>query len=82
MTRSRLPGQPAAGDVAEGAHLGFGGQRQAVLGVDPGRLEQLFAQRAAELLDVAGQVHPIDLEQHLARQRVAVGMQARSTPSR
>jgi hypothetical protein len=32
---------------------------------------------AAELLDVPGQAHAVDLEQHLARQRVAVGVQSR-----
>ncbi len=45
--------QTAAGDVAERADLGLGGQREAVLGVDPGGFEQFLAQRAAELLDVA-----------------------------
>ena len=69
--------QPAAGDVAERADLGLGGQREAVLGVDAGRLEQLFAECAAELLDMPGEVHPVDLQQHLAGQRVTVGVQAR-----
>ena len=49
----QVSGQPAAGDVAERARPGLGGQREAVLGVDPGGLEQLLAECAAELLDVA-----------------------------
>ena len=39
-------------------------------------LEQLLAEGAAELLDVRRQRHAVDLEQHLAGQRVAVGVQA------
>ncbi len=51
-TRSRLLASPPPVMCAERADLGLGGQRQAVLGVDAGRLEQLLAQRAAELLDM------------------------------
>ena len=64
----QVAGQPAAGDVAEGAHLRLGGQRQTVLGVDAGGLEQLLTQRAAEFLDVPGEVHPVDFQQHFACQ--------------
>ena len=77
----QVSGQPTAGDVAEGPDLGFGRQCQAVLGVDAGRFEQFFAEGAAELLDMAGQVHPVDLQQDLAGQRVAVGVQAGRTHS-
>ncbi len=61
-------GEAATGDVAERAHVGLGSECQAVLGVDPGGLEQLFTERAAELVDVCAQVHAVDLEQDLAGQ--------------
>ncbi len=67
--------------MAEGAHIRLGREGQAVLGIDLGGLEELLAQGAAELVDVAGQRHPVDLEQHLAGQRVAVGVQARRAHS-
>ena len=43
----------------------FGGQRQAVLGVDAGGFEQFLAESAAELLDMTGEIHPVDVEQDL-----------------
>ena len=45
-------GQPAAGDVRHRVGLGLAGEVQAGLGVDPGRLEQLLAERAAEVVHV------------------------------
>ena len=62
--------------MTEGADLGFGRQCQTILGVDSGRLEQLLTEGATEFFDVAGQTHPVDLQQHLAGQRVSVRMQA------
>ena len=37
--------ESTAGDVAERADLRLGGQGKAVLGIDPGWLQQLFAER-------------------------------------
>ena len=72
----QVAGQPAAGDVGEGAHVGLGGDRQAVAGVDPGGHHNIIKNTVAELLDVAGQRHPADLEQHVPGEGVAVGVQA------
>ena len=58
------------------------GQVEAGLGVDPGRLEQLLAERAAELGDVAVERPAGLLEQDVADQRVAVGVQPARAPSR
>lgn len=69
--------QTAAGDVREGAHIGFGDQGQAVLGIDLGGLQQLLAEGTAELLDMSGELHAVDIQQHLAGQGVTVGVQTR-----
>ena len=77
-------GQPAAGDVRHRVGRGAAGQVEAGLGVDPGRLEQLLAERAAELVDVPVErpAGPGLGEQHVAHQRVAVGVQPARAPSR
>ncbi len=72
-----IRGEAATGDMAEGTHLRLGGEGQAVLRVDTGGLEELFAEGAAELVDMRRQAHLADLEQHLAGQGVTVGMQTR-----
>ena len=45
----QVGGQPAAGDVRERVDLDRSGQGQAVEGVDPGRRQQVLAERLAEL---------------------------------
>jgi hypothetical protein len=60
--------------VGEHAHARLGGDSQAVAGVDPRRGQQLLAEGVAELLDVAVERHPRDLEQDVPGQRVAVGV--------
>ena len=72
----QVAGQPAAGDVAQRVHLDGVDQRQAVRGVDPGRLQQLLAEGAAELGDVAVQRPAGAVEEDVPDQRVAVGVQA------
>ena len=56
MTRARFSASPA-GDVRERTHVGFGGQRKAIAGVDAGRFEQFLAEGAPEFLDMSVQVH-------------------------
>ena len=57
-------------------------ERQAVLGVDARRDEQLLAERAAELVDVGVERQPRALQQHVAHQREAVAVQAAAAPWR
>ena len=81
----QVRGQPAAGHVAEGPHPGAqpavltqhgegAGQVQHVRGVDPGGLQQLLAEGAAELGDLPVQGPPGHVHD-LAHQRVPVGVQ-------
>ena len=74
-TRAQVGGQPAAGDVGERVRAALGGERQAVEGVDPGRLEQLVAERAAAEHGGVASQRKAGRGQHVAHERVAVGVQ-------
>ncbi len=69
-------GQPSAGDVAQGVHLDGADEVQAVERVDARGLEQLLAERAAELVDVPPEVPAREVEEHPADEGVAVAVQA------
>ena len=73
----QVAGEPAAGDVGDGAHVDVAEERPHGRGVDHRRREQLVGEavvRARERGVVEGQ--PGALEQHPAGQRVAVGAQS------
>ena len=57
-------------------HIGLGDECQAVLRVDPRGLEQLLAERAAELRHLSVKAHARQREQRVAGERVAVRVQA------
>ncbi|CAB0887313.1 hypothetical protein FRC0406_02007 [Corynebacterium diphtheriae] len=63
--------------MVDGVHFGLVGKRQAVLGVDLGRLEQLLTQGAVEFFHVAVERQTSLLQQYVASQGVAVGVQTR-----
>src|SRR5699024_11952555 len=71
-----VAGQSTTGDVAEHVHLALGDERQAVLGVDACRLEQFLTEGASEILDVGIHGQPRGVEEDVAGQGVAVGVQA------
>ena len=80
----QVAGQPAAGDVRERPGAALGGQGEAVEGVDPGRGRAArrpgCGRRARP--GRSSSASPRALEQHVPHQRVAVGVHARTSPSR
>ena len=68
--------ESAAGDVRQRVHLDGVDQREAARRIDPGRLKQLLAERAPELVDVPLQRPAGPLEEDVPDERIAVGMQS------
>src|SRR5207245_8038598 len=68
--------ETTAGDVRHAVEGALRDQAAQDLEVRSMNREQLFADAAPELRDLRLRLHPLLLEQYLARQRVAVGVQA------